>query len=255
VTVVFLTDLLGWRWALMICGALGLLVVALMLANSPLLMDDSTRAGREAPAAKKAGGDWRMLMSLPILTALAFFMMIALTHGGLTSFGVSALESLYRVPLVEANPPLSIYLFAGAFGVLAGGWAADRTQRHDWLVGGCMILTAVAVAPVAAFTPSLVLVSILLGIAGFLSGAIAPSRDMMVRAITPPGASGKVFGFVTTGFNIGGLITPPLFGMVMDQSDPRLVFWLVAILSLLSLITVFGTGRNARAGRVAASAD
>ena len=118
-----------------------------------------------------------------------------------------------------------------------------------------MILGAVTVAPVAAFTPSLVLVSVLLGVAGFFSGAVAPSRDMMVRAITPPGASGKVFGFVTTGFNIGGLITPLIFGMVMDHSEPRLVFWLVAILSLVTLITVFGTGRHARAGRVAAGAD
>jgi MFS family permease len=255
VTVVLLTGWFGWQWALMICGGLGLLVVLLMLANSPLLMDDSTHAGRTTPVGRKPAGDWRLLMSLPILTALAFFMMIALTGGGLTSFGVSALESLYRVPLAEASAPISIFLFAGAFGVLAGGWAADRTQRHDWLVGGCMVLTAVAVVPVAAFSLSLVLVSVLLGIAGFLSGAIAPSRDMMVRAITPPGASGKVFGFVTTGFNIGGLVTPLLFGMVMDHSEPRLVFWLVAVLSLLSLITVFGTGRHARASRAAAAAD
>jgi len=255
VTVVFLTGWFGWQWALMICGGLGLLVALLMLANSALLWDDSHRSARVTPGGLKRGGDWRFLLRLPILTALAFFLMIALTHGGLTSFGVSALKSLYQVPLAVANAPISAYLFAGAFGVLAGGWAADRTQRHDWLVGGCMILTAVAVAPVAAFTLSLVLVSVLLGIAGFLSGAIAPSRDMMVRAITPPGASGKVFGFVTTGFNIGGLITPVIFGMVMDHSEPRLVFWLVAILSLLTLITVFGTGRHARAGRVAAGAD
>jgi MFS family permease len=181
--------------------------------------------------------------------------MLALTHGGLTSFGASALESLYRVPLVEANAPLSVYLFASALGVLAGGWAADRTRHHDWLVGSCMILVAVMVAPVAAFTPSLVLVSVLLGAAGFFSGVVAPSRDMMVRAITPPGASGKVFGFVTTGFNIGGLITPLIFGVVMDHSEPRLVFWLVALLSLVTLVTVFGTGRHARAGRVAAGAD
>ena len=97
--------------------------------------------------------------------------------------------------------------------------------------------------------------SVLFALAGFFSGPVAPSRDMMVRAITPPGASGKVFGFVTTGFNIGGLSRPLLFGMVIDHSEPRLVFWLVAILSLLTLITVFGTGRHARAGRVAAGAD
>jgi MFS family permease len=254
VTVVFLAGLFSWQWALMICGGVGLLVALLMLANSELLLDDSARRHARAMQ-RRRGADLRLLLSLPILTSLAFFAMLALSHGGLTSFGVSALESLYQVPLVEANAPLSAYLFASAFGVLAGGWAADRTRRHDWLVGTCMVLVAVMAAPVAAFTPSLVLVSVLLGLAGFFSGAVAPSRDMMVRAITPPGASGKVFGFVTTGFNIGGLITPLIFGMVMDHGEPRLVFWLVAILSLVTLITVFGTGRHARAGRVTAGAD
>jgi len=255
VTVVFLAGLFGWQWALTICGGAGLLVALLMLANSEILLDDSATRHARAMQRQRHGADLRLLFSLPILTSLAFFAMLALTHGGLSTFGVSALESLYRVPLVEANAPISIYLFASAFGVLAGGWAADRTRRHDWLVGTCMVMGAITVAPVAAFTPSLVLVSVLLGVAGFFSGAVAPSRDMMVRAITPPGASGKVFGFVTTGFNIGGLITPLIFGMVMDHSEPRLVFWLVAILSLLTLITVFGTGRHARAGRVTAGAD
>jgi MFS transporter, FSR family, fosmidomycin resistance protein len=255
VTVVFLAGLFGWQWALTICGGAGLLVALLMLANSGILLDDSATRHARAMQRQRHGADLRLLFSLPILTSLAFFAMLALTHGGLSTFGVSALESLYRVPLVEANAPISIYLFASAFGVLAGGWAADRTRRHDWLVGTCMVMGAIAVAPVAAFTPSLVLVSVLLGVAGFFSGAVAPSRDMMVRAITPAGASGKVFGFVTTGFNIGGLITPLIFGMVMDHSEPRLVFWLVAILSLLTLITVFGTGRHARASRVTAGAD
>jgi MFS family permease len=255
VTVVFLAGLFGWQAALMICSGAGIVVALLMLANSDVLLDDAAARQARAAQRRRRGADLRLLLSLPILTSLAFFAMLALTHGGLSTFGVSALESLYGVPLVEANVPISIYLFASAFGVLAGGWAADRTRRHDLLVAACMILGAVTVAPIAALTPSLVLVSVLLGAAGFFSGAVAPSRDMMVRAITPPGASGKVFGFVTTGFNIGGLITPLIFGMVMDHSEPRLVFWLVAILSLLTLITVFGTGRHARAGRVAAGAD
>jgi MFS family permease len=181
--------------------------------------------------------------------------MLALTLGGSTCFGFSSLECIYPVPLVEAQTPLCAYRLVSAFGVGAGGGAADRTARHDLLVGGCMIMTALLVAPIAAFGPPLVLVAALLGAAGFFSGAVAPSRDMMVRAITPPGSSGKVFGFVTTGFNIGGLITPLAFGMVMDHSEPRLVFWLVAALSLVTLITVFGTGRHARAGQVAAGAD
>ena len=172
VTVVFLAGLFGWQWALMICGGVW------PAGGAADAREQRGAAGRQrdAPCPRDADGsgtarDLRLLLSLPILTSLAFFAMLALTHGGLSSFGVSALESLYQVPLVEANAPLSVYLFASAFGVLAGGWAADRTRRHDWLVGACMVMGAITVAPVAAFTPSLVLVSVLLGVAGFFSGA------------------------------------------------------------------------------------
>ena len=51
-----------------------------------------------------------------------------------------------------------------------------------------------------------------------------PSRDMIVREVTPPGSFGKVFGFVTTGFNIGGIVSPLIFGAIMDHGSPRLVF-------------------------------
>ena len=47
---------------------------------------------------------------------------------------------------------------------------------------------------------------------------------MIVRDVTPPGSFGKVFGFVTTGFNIGGIVSPLIFGAIMDHGSPRLVF-------------------------------
>ena len=74
--------------------------------------------------------------------------------------------------------------------------------------------------------------------AGLCSGIIMPSRDMIVREVTPPGSFGKVFGFVTTGFNIGGIVSPLIFGAIMDHGSPRLVFLLVAAFSLLAILTV-----------------
>ena len=75
-------------------------------------------------------------------------------------------------------------------------------------------------------------------VAGFFLGVIMPSRDMIVRAITPPGSFGKVFGFVTTGFNIGGIIAPLIFGAIMDHGMPHLVFVGVAACSLIAIVTV-----------------
>jgi FSR family fosmidomycin resistance protein-like MFS transporter len=249
VAIVFLTELFGWRPALIISGAVGLVVALILLANRDVLNGDAAPAKGRVPERRAgSGGDVRLLLSAPILMALAFFVMLALAHGGVTSFGVSALVALYDVSLVEANVPLSAYLFASALGVLAGGIAADRTHRHDLVVGACVILIALSIAPVSALAPPLSMVLVAFTIAGFFSGAIAPSRDMMVRAITPKGASGKVFGFVTTGFNIGGVITPLVFGAILDFRQPTLVFWLVALISLATILTVLGAGRPEREG-------
>jgi MFS transporter, FSR family, fosmidomycin resistance protein len=247
VTVVFLTGLFGWRWALVICGLLGLAVAALMALNGEMLRDDS-RAHRPAPSGDggRTAADIRLLLSAPVVISLVFFVMLAVSHGGITSFGVATLESLYGVPLAQANAPVAAYLFLSALGVLAGGWIADRVQSHERAVALYLVLSASCLALAALLTPPLLLVAVLFAVAGFFAGAIAPSRDLMVRAITPPGSSGKVFGFVTSGFNIGGVITPLIFGAVLDLGEPRLALWLFALLTLLTMATVVGTGRYKR---------
>jgi MFS family permease len=79
---------------------------------------------------------------------------------------------------------------------------------------------------------------VMMSLNGFVNGLMQPSRDMLVRAVTPEGQFGKVFGFVTTGFNIGGIIAPLMFGFVMDSGQPRGVFFLVGGLSLLAILTL-----------------
>ena len=81
-----------------------------------------------------------------------------------------------------------------------------------------------------------VMLMVMMSLNGFVNGLMQPSRDMIVRAVTPEGQFGKVFGFVTTGFNIGGIIAPLMFGYVMDAGHPRAVFYLVCGLSLLAIL-------------------
>ena len=242
--IVFLTAMFDWRIALMLSGAAGVAITFLMLVNSSVLGTDAD-LGRP-PAARRGAGaaGVRLLLSGPILMALVFFAMLALSLGGFTSFSVAAIEALYRVPLAEASAPLTAYLVASAVGVLAGGWLADRTEQHHHVVGGSFLLVAVFAALIPELLPPLAITAGLFALAGFFSGVVAPSRDMMVRAVTPQGASGKVFGFVTTGFNIGGIVAPLLFGFVLDYGEPGLVFWTIAGLSLLTLAVVYGTPRS-----------
>ena len=151
------------------------------------------------------------------------------------------LERVYGMSLTEANLPVALFLLVGTAGVLVGGWIADRTDRHGIVVSVSSLAMALTAALVAGVALSLPVMLTLFIIAGFANGLIAPSRDMLVRAVTPAGASGKVFGFVTVGFNIGGLVAPPLFGLLIDRGMPLMVFWIVAVVSLATIFTVMGT--------------
>jgi MFS transporter, FSR family, fosmidomycin resistance protein len=86
----------------------------------------------------------------------------------------------------------------------------------------------------------------MMAISGFTSGVIMPSRDMLVREVTPPGSFGTVFGFVTTGFNVAGVLFPIVFGLMMDYGHPRAVFVVSAICCFLAIATVI-TVRKRRA--------
>jgi len=106
---------------------------------------------------------------------------------------------------------------------------------------------AAMVFTVAAMDLSLSTIAVLFAIAGLFNGLVAPSRDMMIRAVTPPGEMGKVFGFVSIGYNIGGIVGPVMFGYLLDHADPGLLFWAVGAISLTTVATVLVTGRQSRA--------
>jgi predicted MFS family arabinose efflux permease len=86
-----------------------------------------------------------------------------------------------------------------------------------------------------------------LGAAGFLTGVITPSRDMLVRAAAPVGAEGRAFGIVSTGFNIGSAIGPVLFGWLLDHKNFSGIFWAGAtFMSLTVGLTLVQERRAAR---------
>ena len=136
-----------------------------------------------------------------------------------------------------------------ALGVLAGGWLAARVTRHEWVAAFSFAGLAVTAFVIGAADLGFVLLLVMMSLNGFVNGLMQPSRDMIVRAVTPEGQFGKVFGFVTTGFNIGGIIAPLLFGYVMDAGHPRWVFFMVCGLSLLAIVTIIPNFVRRRATR------
>jgi MFS family permease len=242
-SLLMMQSLWGWRGAFVGAGILGFAVAAVLLAMREYPEVKTVNAPREADAPAAVG--WRLLLSAPILLNLIFFVLLAMMSGGLYNYSVVAFGALYGTAVTTANAALTGNLLLSAIGVLIGGVLVGRTTRHGLVAMLGLAGIALFVALVAQFDLGSLALIAAMSAAGFCSGVIMPSRDMIVREVTPPGSFGKVFGFVTTGFNIGGIISPLIFGAIMDHGSPKLVFLLVAAFSLIAIVTVVTRPRRA----------
>ena len=224
----------GWQGAFLVAAVLAI-AAALLLIVAGGILPRATRSAA-APHAKSSVG-LELLLSGPILRNLLFFSCIGMANGGVQTFSVVALGVLWGTPSSSANIALSGFLLMSAVGVLVGGIIADRTPHHERVAAvGFAFTAAMAILLGWVNMPTAILISVM-SLGGLLNGMIQPSRDMMVRAVTPVGSFGKVFGFVTTGFNLGGMVSPLLYGWLMDRGEPRMIFAIVTAFIVLALLT------------------
>ena len=234
----------------------GAIVLALLIFQWPAeaeLTPQKHRAAQKAVDGSAKAPDqeasWRMLLSPPIMLNLGFFILISIM-GGLNTFLVVASGALYGTPDTLANVALTGLLSMNAVGVLVGGYLASRTTRHVTVAALSLALAGIATLLMGTIGHSAAVLITMSSLSGLFAGVVSPSRDMLVRSVTPPGAFGRVFGFVSSGFNIGSMIAPMIYGILMDHGEPRAVFLIAAACSLLSIGTVVfgisGRGREQR---------
>lgn len=233
-----LVATIGGLGALIVAGAVGPAVALLMVAMG---LPDAGAADRKTDSgeAPRQG-----IMTPTIIMLTIFFMLLGLSNAGISNFGVVALMSGYGVLFSTANLALTAFLGASAVGVLAGGFLADHTQRHGQVAAACFAINAAIVLVIAIVTLPPLLLTALMASAGFLSGVIAPSRDMLVRDAAPAGAAGRAFGIVSTGFNFSGILAPLLFGWIMDQNLPHLVFGGSVVFMVMTVLLALVTDRK-----------
>jgi MFS family permease len=243
-----LVATVGGLGALIVAGAIGPLVALLMIVMG---LPDTSAADRKAAGAQAPRQN---ILTPAIMMLTIFFMLLGLSNAGISNFGVVALMSGYGVDLAAANFALTAFLAASAAGVLAGGFLADRTHRHGQVAAAAFGINAVIMLVIAIVAlPSLLLTASMTA-AGFLGGVIAPSRDMLVRNAAPPGAAGRTFGIVSTGFNFSGIVAPLLFGWIMDQKLPHWVFGASVAFMVLTVLLALVTDRKPQGSDVPATA-
>jgi MFS transporter, FSR family, fosmidomycin resistance protein len=248
VVVMPVAHMAGWRAGLVVAGAIALLATLVIARLTPGL-GRALSAPDGEPRASVAT-DVRVLLAVPILIAFGYFALLSGAFTGIQSFAVPAVLMIYAAPLTTAASALTFFLVGNACGLLAGGLLGDRV-RHHTLVAVCGVLCAAALVTAMA-TGMLPLAGLgaIMAATGFSLGITSPSRDMIVRAATPRGASGKVFGFVYSGLDLGSLIAPPIYGWFLDHDAPRGMFLVVAAIMVLMILTVAQVGRRVAPARV-----
>ena len=265
VTMLALVAYGGLSFGLIAAGILAI-VVALPLALARGVEENPAPAAAHAtaPASAPAGSapkrGMTAILTPAILALTGFFALMSLSSSGISTFSVVALTTAYGTPLSVANLALTAYLAAQALGVLGGGFVADLTRRHADVAALGYAINAGIVAMIGLVALGTAPLIVAMAAAGFLGGLIMPSRDMLVRAAAPPGAVGRTFGVVTTGFNFAGMLGPLMFGYIMDQGAPRWVFLGSMIFMTITALAAWlgdryvAAKRRERAGRLEAVA-
>ena len=230
-----LLGMLGWRGALVLVGALGVPVVAAMLVQSRVLVDQA----EPHPAALAPSGR-ALLLTRPMLMFFGFFLLGAMAGGGVQTWAVTVLHDVKGLDLAAASAALTGYMAGATGGVLVGGWLVDRSRRLAAITIGFTLASAGLTLAVAWLPLGGVSAVALLSLSGLALGASRTPRDIMVKDAAPPGGIGKVFGFVSAGLPLGAALTPVPFGVLIDRGRPDLVLVLVAALLLSSLLCMGG---------------
>ena len=242
----------SWRVALMAAGVLAFAVLAVVLVNgSKLLLPKAQPLHANAAAAGSEGA--LDFMKIPaVWMCFAFFFWYAAVLSVIQTFAPTAAQRIHDVPVTLVAMCLTIYMLGSAGGMVLGGFLAADAQRCERIVGlgfgiAAGLALLLAVGNLVAWT-----VPVLFGLMGFASGMAGPSRDLLVKRSTPDHASGRVYGVVYAGLDIGQAIAPLLFGLLMDNGQYRSVLLGLVLLQVVLVASAFNVRRVRRTALVVA---
>ena len=235
----------GWRASFLSAAVVYLLILLILLWNRAHLV---TTTSPRTPGAMQVASDLAF-MRLPVVWwCFAFFLLSTMTLAVVQNFSVPILKALYGVSLELASMTLTAYMLMGAVGMMIGGFVAARFPKwSDRVVAVCMSVAAVFMALCASGLFGAMGSLWVLAATGFALGVGGPSRDLMIKKATPKGATGRVYGLVYSGLDVGFALSPVIFGFFMDKGWYSATLLAAACVLLLSVGTALGVGRRTTA--------
>ena len=236
----------GWRAAMFSASAVAFLVLAVMWWQRDQLTLAVQGPAASAASDSPAEGPFDFLRIPAVWVCFGFFFFFAMALSVVQSFAPESARQLHGVPQHWVALCLSVYMVGSACGMVGGGFLASDPARCERVVGVGMGLAA-SIALMVAFLPIYAgAVPLMFALMGLFSGSASPSRDLLVKRSTPENASGRVFGVVYAGLDIGQAIAPLIFGRLMDLHHYRDVWIGLALVQLVLIVSAFNVRRVRR---------
>ena len=236
----------SWRTACF-CGAMwALVVLIIMVINRDALDDraDAIKAADKPAAAVAAPQEHPMaFMKLPsVWLCFSFFFWSTCALSAIQTFASPAMQSMYGLPLSVTALIVTGYMLCGAAGMVVGGFLVGRVKRLETVISVCMLGSGLLLFIVGTgWLPAMVAV-VVASLAGLGTGLAGPSRDMLIKRAAPPGATGRVYGTVYSGLDLGFCLAAPVFGYMLDHQMTNAVFYGSAIALMLSVVSAVIVG-------------
>ena len=244
----------SWRVALVAAGTLAFGVLAVVwLHRDKLDLPQAPFAPvRKGAAAAPEEGKFDFLRIPAVWMCFAFFFFYAMSLSVVQTFAPAAAAHLHDVPAAWVAMCLTVYMLASAGGMVLGGFLAANPERCERIVGvGFGIAASIALVVGLADVPG-AMVPVLFGAMGFSAGIAGPSRDLLVKRSTPENATGRVYGVVYSGLDIGQAIAPLVFGRLMDHGQFQSVWVGLAVVQGVLIASAFNVRRFRRTALVTA---
>ncbi|MCQ9616768.1 MFS transporter [Paenalcaligenes niemegkensis] len=234
-TPLFITGIglaTSWRVAAFSAAALVAVVLLLTILGRNLLSGSQEQADAQGPEAEEssAGDLSSQSIAQTLLTlgrqpalwgAFLFFASSSVALSSVQNYTIPMLGDVYGISRVLAGSALSGYMVTAALGMLAGGFLVGATAKTERIVFVALVSAGLMLVLLASGVLPPPLAMVIVGLAGFCSGVAAPSRDMLIRRVTPKGATGTVYGLVYSGMDVGASLAPLVFGIMLDAGYTR----------------------------------
>ena len=245
----------GWRAACVCAALLPLLVLALLMLNRDAIDDRQGAWAHEKPGATALAAEHPLaFLRLPsVWLCFSFFFWATAALSAIQGFAGPALAHMYNLPLSATAFVVTGYMLCGAAGMVAGGFVVARFKHLEKTIALAMAAAATLLLLVASGVLPPLLAGAAVALAGAGTGLAGPSRDMLIKRAAPPGATGRVYGTVYSGLDVGFALAAPVFGALLDRGLPQAIFVGSALALAMGVASAGLVGLRVRARAAAAA--